>query len=77
MRISVERRQNLAAGLSLRIDRRCYREDTEKEKECGDDHHQYKIEARLVIVIIMVVVVIVVTVVGRSKWEKEDGDDDK
>ena len=48
MRIIVERRQDLAASLSFRIDRRRYQEDTEKEKERGDDHHRCKMEARLV-----------------------------
>ena len=47
-KIIVERTQDLAAGLSFRIDRRRYREDTEKEKERGDDHHRCKMEAGLV-----------------------------
>ena len=47
MRIIVERRQDLPDSLSFRVDRRRYREDTEKEKERGDDHHRCKMEARL------------------------------
>ena len=47
-KIIVERTQDLAGGLSFWVDRRRYGEDTEKEKERGDDHHRCKMKARLV-----------------------------
>ena len=69
-------RQDLSNDFSSFVDHRlCGKILIKKEGEENDDD-QCRRKTRLAIVIIVAVVVIVVIVAGRSKWEKEDGDDD-